>query len=95
MRIKTAFQVSSFMKLAARWKILHHLIIEYIIGLDGTIAIGDCITFEEMSCCPSSDVHYHIIKSSVGQVHYFKLHDNGKMLCAFNPIFLGTVLQLE
>jgi hypothetical protein len=81
MRLETAFQVSSFMKLAARWNILRCPVIEYIIEIGGSIAIGDCITFEEVSCCP---VPPHYIKASVAQVQDFKLQDNGEFLCVVN-----------
>jgi hypothetical protein len=78
---KTAFQVSSFTKLALRWKVLRHPVIEYIIHIGGSITIGDCITLEEVSCCP---VPPHYIKASGGQVQDFKLHDNGELLCVVN-----------
>jgi hypothetical protein len=81
MFLKTAFQVSSFTKLAARWNILRRPVIEYIIGIGGSIAIGDCITFEEVSCCP---VPPHYIKASVSQVQDFKLHYNGELLYVVN-----------
>jgi hypothetical protein len=56
-------------------------VIEYIIDVGGSIAIGDCITFEEVSCCP---VPPHYIKESVSQVQDFKLHENGELLCVVN-----------
>jgi hypothetical protein len=56
-------------------------VIEYIIGIGDSIAIGDCITFEEVSCCP---VPPHYTKASVGEVQDFKLHHNGELLCVVN-----------
>jgi hypothetical protein len=81
MRLETAFQVSSFTKLAARWNVLRRPLVEYIIAIGGSIVIGDCITFEEVSCCP---VPPHYIKASIGQVQDFKLHNNGELLCVVN-----------
>jgi hypothetical protein len=56
-------------------------VIEDIIGIGGIISIGDCITFEEVSCCP---IPPHYIKASLGEVQDFKLHDNGALLCVVN-----------
>jgi hypothetical protein len=53
------------------------------------------VTFEKVSCCPSIDVPSRIIKSSIGKVNDFKLHDNGELLCDVNLFFLGILMHLE
>jgi hypothetical protein len=65
MRLETAFQVYSFTKLAAQWNVLRRPVIKYIIDIGGSIAIGECITFEEVRCCP---VPPHYIKAYIGQL---------------------------
>jgi hypothetical protein len=84
MRFETAFQVSSVMKLAARWNVLRRPMIEYIIGIGGTIVIGDYINFEEFSCFP---VPPHYINAYVFQLHNLNLHDKGALLCVVNLFF--------